>query len=448
MSRATLTSLLLLPFLAGGASWKAGVAVRNVTPTESMWMAGYGFRNHPSEGKDTELFVKALAVEDPEGGRLVLVASDLIGIPRPLSEDVAAELRKKTGLPRERLMVTCSHTHSGPVLSNNLEDMYPMSETERAKIAPYTKKVRDAMLDVVVEALDHLSPAELSIGRTSTSFAMNRRKNTDKGYIIADNPDGPVDRSVPALRVRSADGKLLAVVFGYACHNTTLQGYRWNADYAGYAQTEIEKKHPGAVALFWTGCAGDANPTPRGKVEMCEKHGRELAGAVDELLTKGEWTPVSGTTAARYATISLPLGELPDRGKLAADLLSKNVALKKRAERLTKILDGGGKLDDHYPHYPIQVWRLGGQVRWVSLGGEVVVDYALRLKKELAGERTVWVTAYSNDVMAYIPSARVLKEGGYEPDTSMIYYGMPTKWSPAVEEKIISRVRELVREVK
>jgi hypothetical protein len=200
------------------------------------------------------------------------------------------------------------------------------------------------------------------------------------------------------------------------------------------------------VALFWIGCGGDANPLPRSKVELCQKYGRELADAVEDVLG-GRLTPVRGPCAARYTRIALPLDTLPSKDQLAADLLSKNFPLRKRAARLLKVLEAGERLDDHYRYYPVQVWRLGDEVLWVALGGEAVVDYALRLKKKLGGKRPVWVTGYANDVMAYIPSARVLKEGGYEADSSMIYYGLPTRWAPAIEEKIVGTVHELVQEV-
>jgi hypothetical protein len=158
--------------------------------------------------------------------------------------------------------------------------------------------------------------------------------------------------------------------------------------------------------------------------------------------------PVRGAFHARYARISLPLDQLPTREQLAADLLSKQVAVRRRADRLIKLLDAGEKIPDQYRHYPVQVWRLGDGLRWVSLGGEVVVDYALRLKKELGGQRPIWITAYANDVMAYIPSVRVLKEGGYEGETAMVYYGMPTKWAPPIEELIVGKVHELVDAVR
>lgn len=436
--------LLVSPWLASAAEpgFKAGTAVRVITPTEPLWMAGYAKRMKPAEGKEHDLYVKALALEDAEGGRLVVVTSDLLGIPRALAESVSAEVAKKSKLPRERLMLTCSHTHCAPVLDDALTDMYELPAGQAEKITAYTKDLREKMVAVIEAALADLKPARLSIGEGTARFAVNRREVTPKGVINGRNPEGPVDHSVPTLRVDGADGKLRAVVFGYACHNTTLQYLRWCGDYAGFAQQYVEEKHPGAVALYWIGCGGDANPLPRSKVELCQKYGRELADAVEGVL-KQEAKPIKGPFAARYETISLALGELPTKEKLTADLLSKEYAVRTRATRLLKELEGKGKIADHYPHYPVQVWRLGGEVLWVALGGEVVIDYNLRLKKELAGDARVWVAGYANDVMAYIPSARVLKEGGYEADSSMIYYGLPTRWAPTLEEKIVAKVKQL-----
>jgi hypothetical protein len=106
---------------------------------------------------------------------------------------------------------------------------------------------------------------------------------------------------------------------------------------------------------------------------------------------------------------------------------------------LANIADGK-PLSQTYP-YPVQVWRLGPELAFVTLGGEVVVDYAVRLKQELGREKT-WVAGYSNDVMAYIPSRRVLGEGGYEGGGAMVYYSLPCPWAPEVEEMIVRSVHE------
>jgi hypothetical protein len=428
------------------STFKAGVASVAITPQELIWMAGYGNRNKPAEGKVHDLYAKALALEDARGEKLVVLTSDLVGIPRSLSEEVAEEVERRTGLTRERLLLTCSHTHCGPVVRDSLIDMYDMPPEQAAKIKPYTAYLRGRLIDVVAAALADLKPAQLAIGRGTARFATNRREPTRNGIINGMNPSGPVDHEVPVLRIAASDGQLRAVVFGYACHNTTLQFYQWCGDYAGFAQEMLQQRHPDATALFWIGCGADANPLPRGTVDLCRKYGRELADAVDEVLGEA-MTPVRGTFAARYATVALPLDKLPTREQLAGDLLSKQVAVRRRAQRLTRVLDEGGRIEDHYRHYPVQVWRLGDGPLWIALGGEVVVDYDLRLKRELLGGQPVWVTGYANDVMAYIPSLRVLKEGGYEGDTSMVYYGLPTKWAPPIEETIVGKVHELVKQV-
>lgn len=442
---ASIGSILLTAGLAVAEEkpFKAGVAAKVVTPTEKLWLAGYTSRTKPAEGKLQDLYVKALAIEDPKGNKLVVVTNDQITLPRKLSELVADCVSRETGLERECLLLTVSHTHCAPVLHGG-SDYLPTSAEDRTKIEEYTRQLQAAMIEVVAAALADLKPARLAVGKGTARFAVNRREATPKGFINGKNPDGPVDHDVPVLRVETPEGKLRAVLFGYACHNTTLQLNQYCGDYAGFAQADIEEKHPGAMALFWAGCGGDANPLPRSTVELCKKYGGELATAVEDVL-KGSMTPVQGLCAAEYALIALPFDKLPTRDDLAADLLSKEVARRKRAERLTSILEKGGKLDDHYAHYPIQVWRLGDQVLWIALGGEVLVDYSVRLKKELAGKRVVWVTGYANDVMGYIPPARVLKEGGYEPDGSVIYTNLPARWAPAIEEKIVGKVHELAK---
>jgi hypothetical protein len=442
--RAFLTAIVSISFTMSASAdtgFKAGTASTVITPTEPLWMAGYASRNKPCETKRHDLWVKALAIEDPSGGRCVILTSDLCGIPRSIAEPVCAEVVKKTGWKRDEILLSCSHTHCGPVVRDNLIDMYEMPADQPDKIRAYTEKLRQTMVHTIVAAIKEMRPAKLAIGEGMARFAVNRRQVTEKGVINGNNPTGPVDHSVPVLKVENEKGELKAVVFGYACHNTTMQFYEWCGDYAGFAQIEIEKKHPGAMALFWIGCGGDANPLPRSKIELCEKYGKELAIAVEETLGD-KMTSLTEKLTTKYDEISLPFGEIPGKDKWEADAQSKSHAVMMRAKRMLEHLDKG-KIPDHYPHYPVQVWRFGEQLTWVSLGGEVVIDYNLRLKKEINGKGKVWITGYANDVLAYIPSARVVKEGGYEGDSSQIYYGHPTKWSPKIEDLIVNKVHEL-----
>jgi hypothetical protein len=152
--------------------------------------------------------------------------------------------------------------------------------------------------------------------------------------------------------------------------------------------------------------------------------------------------PITGGLFTQYREIDLPLDTLPTREQIESDTKSKNQYIAARAKMFLRQLDAGESLPRTYP-YPIQTWKLGDQVQFVTLGGEVVIDYALRLKTELHGKHT-WVAGYTNDVMAYIPSRRVLREGGYEGASAMIYYGLPTTWAPEVEELIIKEVHSQI----
>ncbi len=281
-------------------------------------------------------------------------------------------------------------------------------------------------------------------GNGRSTIAVNRRTNVE-----ADVPrlreqgllKGPVDYEVPVLSVRRLDGKLAAIIFGYACHATVVDFYQWSGDYPGFAQIELEKAHPETVALFFAGCGGDQNPLPRRSVDLAKEYGRSLAGSVEAVLN-GVMTAVDGELDMRYSEIPLALDTLPTRDELVKDSQSTNKYAAQRAIVLLKQIDNGQPLSQTYP-YPLQSWRFGPALTWVTLGGEVVVDYSLRIKNEL-GAGHVWVAAYTNDVMAYIPSQRVLKEGGYEGGGAMVYYGLPTIWSPEVEETIIKGVHTLV----
>jgi neutral ceramidase len=214
-------------------------------------------------------------------------------------------------------------------------------------------------------------------------------------------------------------------------------------DYAGFAQAELETRHPGARAMFVAGCGGDQNPIPRRDLTLAVDYGKKLADRVDRVLS-GSLQPVEGAFASSDEEIKLAFASLPTKSQIERDAKSENFYVASRARHLLKTIEARGQLEPTYP-YPVQAWRLG-ELTWIFLGGEVVVDYSLRIKRNLGSSQT-WVSAYCNDVMAYIPSKRVLKEGGYEGATAMIYYGQPTAWSDEVEEAIIAAVARGARAI-
>lgn len=435
------------PVAAPAAGWKAGLARAAITPETAVWLAGYGSKR-PPDGKLHDLWIKALALEDPAGRRVVLLTSDFQGVPKSMSDRVFARLRERYGLERADVMFTFSHNHCGPRLGDDLQDYYPVEPAQEALVAEYTAAMIERTVALVGDALADLAPATLSHGTGRCTFAVNRRNNreADVPAIRARGEplQGPVDHAVPVLRVAGSDGGLRAVVFGYACHPTTLSFLTWCGDYPGFAQLELERSHPGALALFVNTCGGDQNPLPRRTVALCAQYGHELAAAVEETLRQ-PLAPVSPGLRTAFALEPLPYEEVVSRDALHACLQDPSPIKARWAARMLGKLDRGESFEAAYP-YPLHAWRLGDELLLVGMGAETVVDYALRFKREF-GPGT-WVLGYTDDMIAYIPSRRVWEEGGYEGGSNLYEYGRPAlRWSGQIEERIAATVRRLAAEV-
>ena len=425
--------------------YEAGVERIDITPQGPIWLSGYGNRTHPSTGVRTRLWAKALAIRDERNQGAIIITTDLIGLPRAITDVVSARLSSNHSVPRTGILFNSSHTHAGPLVRENLPTMFALDGDDRATVDAYSRELTDKLTQVAAAALGRLAPATLSYGEGDASFAMNRRKSTPNGFIISPNADGPVDHSVPVLRVASAaSGRTIALLAGYACHNTTLTGefYELSGDYAAHAQMELEKSNPGATALFLMLCGGDQNPNPRGTPELAEQHGRTLADAVNAV-TKRPMQPVKGRVKSAFEQTRLTFA-IHTRETFERQLTSKLPAEVRRAQAMLKRYDDGEPVRE--TPYPVQAIAFGKSLTILALGGEVVVDYELRAKKEYAG-RNLIVAGYSNDVMCYIPSLRVLKEGGYEASDSMIYYGQPGPFADDVEDRVFDAIHHVMARV-
>ena len=453
--RFVLGALILFAYLiivwekASAESWRAGAASAIITPDEGMPMAGYASRDRPADGKVTELYAKALVLEAANQTKAVVVTLDLVGIDRELAIEVRQLIAKKHSILVERVLLCCSHTHSGPVVNRNLGPLhyYRLTQVERLQVEQYANTLRDTIVRVVGEALGRLETSRVTWGVGHTDFAVNRRNNKEAdgsklrsvGQMV-----GPSDYDVPVLAIRNEMGDLKSVLFGYACHATVLSDYQWSGDYPGYAQMELESHHPGCVAMFFAGCGADQNPIPRRTVELASHYGRQLATAVNQVLMTTEMKLAAPTLECKYREIDLAYDKLPTQDELRIRSESDSIFESLRARQLLEGIDAGKPLQPSYP-YPISCWRIGNDLSFVALGGEVVVDYSLRIKGLIPSRKmfpkTTFVAGYAHDVMAYIPSRRVLKEGGYEGGGAMVYYGLPSMWSDEVEEEIIEEVR-------
>lgn len=409
-----------------------GVAKIDITPEHPVRMYGYSRRVTESEGVAGPLKASALAIGDhQEPGPVVLLTVDNGSTPCNLRDEVFRRVTQECKIRPERFVLANSHNHSGP----NLKGMKAMEGNEREHMEKYAKQLTDKLVEVVLQALAAREPGHLAWTQGQVGFAINRRVLEDGKWTgFGEAPDAPVDHSLPVLRVTDIEGNVRAVVVNYSCHNTTLDGkfMQIHGDWAGCAQEMIETAHPGVTSLITIGCGADSNPSPRGTVELCEQHGRELADEVTRLLKEGDWEPLSGKIAAEMTVLEIPYLDPPEGEATPVELTPS----------------GGAPVaeDLESETFQINTWTFGDKLAMVFLSDEVVVDYALRLKSELGADR-LWISAYSNEVSRYIVTERLIQEGGYEVRNSLstrLTYGAPEKLAPSMEDRIVGAVKRML----
>ena len=417
----------------------AGVAKVDVTPDTPVWLTGFAGRKGTSTGVAQRLWVKALAIGGGGDAPALWLTLDNCGITHEVWQQLVERITRRTGVPSSRVVLSLSHTHCAPATTGWAPFILPESASpqELAEVDRYTSTLLDRMESAAVAALADPFPAKLSWSEGTTGFAANRR-----------TAGGPVDHALPVLKVEDAAGNLKVLLASYACHCTTCGPgvNRTSGDWAGAAQEALEKSHPGAVAMISIGCGADSNPAPRGGPDdglaFARQHGQTLASAVDAMLQR-PFRPVTGPLVSRRLVAPLPFdrpftpnewnrraGEPGITGRHALHWISR--------------IQSGAPVPRQLP-YEITAWHFGNDLALVFLPGEVVVDYSLRLKRELDASR-IWITGYSNWVPCYIPSRRILAEGGYEAETSLWYYNRPGRLAPRSEEVIVNAVHEALPE--
>ena len=416
-----------------GTLYQVGVAAIDVTPHQPIRLRGYSGRHQESNGVIQRLWAKALAIKSPKREAALLITLDNCLIPGYLRSELAARLQKKTGLHPDRFAITATHTHNGPMLARMSETLYchPLPAQHKKHIEEYTQELIGKLEDVGRRALQNQQPARLYWAIGEVGFAQNRRRE-----------GGPVDHDLPALFVKDEQGKIRAVYVSYACHCTTLSHNKISGDWAGYAQELIQGSIPESIALVSAGCGADANPA-RGTGEpdaVAAEHGRAIATEVMRL-SRTPLTPIAGELDARLSLVDLQLAKIPTRAEWmdrAQTKAERGGTVGFHAKIHLERLDRGEAIKTRVP-LPVQTWAFSDDLAMVFLGGEVVAEYSLRLKKELDHKR-IWINSYANDVPCYIPSEKVLQQGGYEGGGAMIFHDWASPFLPGLERRIVDEV--------
>ena len=416
--------------------YNVGVARVDITPDYPIRQNGFLSRKQESIGVRQRIWAKAIAVDSMGQPPAVLITVDNLGVPDEITQEVAKRLGQLTGLAIENVSIAASHSHTAPMIHGCAPNIFGMQipDADQQHIDRYTREFTDKLTAVATDALKNRAPSTLHFGIGSAGFAKNRRSAT-----------GPVDHDVPVLVVRDLNGGIRAIHANYACHCVTLSENLIGGDWAGYAQEHIERLYPGAVALMSIGCGADQNPTTGvmgDRFDLASQQGMEIASEVERVLNS-PMRAVTGPLTIRLTRIKLDLSTHPTHEQLdATGKLDTPIGYHARVQ-LQKL--GRGEALRTQIDYPVQTWSFGSSLAIVFLAGEVVVDYASRLKSELDSQR-LWLCAYSNASPCYIPSERILAEGGYEGASAMIYYDQPSKFAPGLENKIVSVVKNHLAE--
>ena len=440
MTRGALMDLRTIA-LSPTSDWKAGMASADITPTTPILMQGYANRVAESRGASDRIYAKTLFIEHAKGDGALLVTADVCVLRAGFVKKLCASITEKTGLERGKIMVNASHTHAGPVLGRDDLFRYKLSPDERKHIEDFEAHFIQLVTGAADKAMKSAAPAHLSWAKGKTNIAANRRRKVDGRMRMSPNPKGYVDRDVPVLRIADPAGNTLGVLFGCACHCTTLTDAqtRISGDYAGYARQYLETRFDGIQAMFMTGCGGSANPNPRGTLTLARQHGHSLGIEVARILG-GKLQEVTGPFTTAFEQVDLPLQSFSLR--VLERMARGPVWQSYNGRRMLKEAKEGRNLPTSY-RAPVAFWRFGNSLSLIGLPGEIVGEYVPLIQRAIKDE-PLWISAYNNDVFGYLPTKSILEEGGYETRGLVVEMGF---FSPAAEDVLINKVVELEKKL-
>ncbi len=439
---------LALPLAAGDL--RVGRAAVRITPPAGMPMAGY-YSIRLNEGVHDDLFAKAIILEK-DGVRAALVACDVVSIPRPFVDQARALIERETGIPGGNVMISATHSHTGPEMGARLVNVDP-------KTLEIVKRYHSELPGLIARSVREAA-AGMTAGRASAAAGREDSVAFIRRYWMKDGsvkwnpgkmnpeivrPAGEIDPQVPVVTFDTLDGKPLATYVNYANHLDTVGGMQFSADYP-YTIGRIlgEVKGPEMLTLFTIGTAGNVNHidvatrTPQKGHAEAARIGAILAGEV--LRTMRRLTPVEGPLRVRGETVNLPLDPIqPGDAERAEQVIAMYgqpgapaFYEQVKAFKVREIASRNGRPMDA----EVQVVTLGLEVAWVGLPSEVFVELGKSIKLHSPFPLTI-VVSLANGSFGYIPDRRAYPQGAYEVINTRIAKG-------GGEMLVDSAVRQLI----
>ncbi len=375
---------------------RAAAAEVNITPTEPVYIVG---PTGMSTGVADELFARVLVIDDGNAP-LAIVTCDLVGTGIPYADALRKSIEEVAGIPADRVMFNCSHTHNGPGAS------LPADDSDKS----YGRDVLKKITAITAEAMKNLEPAVIRVGREPCQIGFNRRLPTSDRVTMTVNPNGPVVPWVDVLAVYGENNKRIGILFSYAAHPVVIHSASTliSGDYSGYAATHLGRMlqaspRKGGVMMFAQGCGGNINAFPlKGGVDAANRVGLVLAQAVTRVqLQDVTPAPIVNASVERALPFQDPLPL-----KEAEELLATRPG-DLRFQRLHKLAKDGPSPD---MPFPLSGFAIGDEVCIIALPHEMFCDYQLWADKHSPYKQT-FVFGYTNGVHGYVAAKKDLKMG-------------------------------------
>lgn len=465
-----------------------GIAHGDITPPVGMYHRMWGAARHDrSTGIHRPLAASVLVFQHPQANGVVsaddqqlLVTIDHCILDCSEVDRLKTAVILETGLPRESILLTHSHTHGAGLMSRDRATL-PGGDL----IPDYLDRMHATIATLAGEGLKSVTDVTITYGVGRCELAANRDSWDEENdtWVCGLNPNGPSDDTVLVARVTDRDDRCVATIVNYACHPTTLA---WNnqqisPDYPG-AMRETVEAVTDAPCVFLQGASGDLGPREGyvGDSEVADRNGRELGYAALAALTAlappnrrycyrgpvvsgatiGEWiyAPASKHSLAESSKwrvtrepLSLPYRpELPTTEELAtsrSQLCQEEETarqagdelragdLRAMVERATRNLDRVGSLPEGEYPLDIVVWRMGHAI-WVALQGEPYHLLQTSLRDRFPDAPIIVITLCNDWGSSYLPPAQMYGTGVYQETIAVLEKGSLERVTDAIATRI------------
>ena len=451
-----INSLLVAVLSAQSDGLRIGAAAVKITPPLGVPLAGQ-YYDRGATGVHDDLFAKALVFEK-SGVKVAIVACDLVDIGTDIVPAVRKMAGSMTGIPEDHIMVSATHSHTGPVIPspgniNSSQGVIPEILTT------YISKLPGLISESIRQANENLKAALISFGMGhEETISFNRRFFMTDGTVGWNpgkmnpkiiKPAGPIDPDVAVLYIETPDGKPVSTYVNFALHLDIAGGLEISADMP-YTLSRIlgEVRSPDMITMFTQGCCGNINhlnvksSAEQSGFDEAERIGTVLAGEVIKTCTRMKPLNIA-SISVRSEIIPLPLAAIsPDEIPWARSIASKygkpDAAPFMDMVKAFKIIEVYNRKGKPF-EAEIQMIALGDSCAIVSLPGEIFTELGMYIKSRSPYPVTI-IEELANVSADYIPDMKAFIEGNYEPVSS--------RCAPGSGELLAKKAIEMLWELK